>query len=263
MASAVAEAVDWNIVKKELQSIDDVWKQPRFDSLPHVVAVLTSKDSEGALETLREQRDAIEELVDDVVRIYHNGFNKAIHNYSQILRLFSESAGSIQGLKDNLGDARDLLGARHKQLHSQWCRSVTLRHVITLLDQIDKVAQVPARIEKLIAEKRYYAAVQLHLQSISMLDREGIQSVGALQDVRADLSKLRGVLFHKVVEDLHLHLYNKGEYRCSCSMFICLQWVPVSFYVMQAHCRLCHNVAYILVPSIRVSRGAASSFQNL
>ncbi len=60
----------------------------------------------------------------------------------QILRLFSESAGSIQGLKDNLGDARDLLGARHKQLHSQWCRSVTLRHVITLLDQIDKVAQV-------------------------------------------------------------------------------------------------------------------------
>jgi exocyst complex component 4 len=95
----------------------------------------------------------------------------------QILRLFSESAGSIQGLKDNLGDARDLLGARHKQLHSQWCRSVTLRHVITLLDQIDKVAQVPARIEKLIAEKRYYAAVQLHLQSISMLDREGIQSV--------------------------------------------------------------------------------------
>lgn len=60
----------------------------------------------------------------------------------QILRLFSESAGSIQGLKDNLGDARDLLGARHKQLHSQWCRSVTLHHVITLLDQIDKVAQV-------------------------------------------------------------------------------------------------------------------------
>ena len=31
--------------------------------------------------------------------------------------------------------------------------------------------------------------------------------------MRSELSKLRGVLFHKVVEDLHLHLYNKGEYR--------------------------------------------------
>lgn len=37
--------------------------------------------------------------------------------------------------------------------------------------------------------------------------------VGALQDVRAELAKLRGVLFNKVVEDLHLHLYNRGDYR--------------------------------------------------
>ena len=29
--------------------------------------------------------------MDDVVQSYHNGFNKAIHNYSRILRLFSES----------------------------------------------------------------------------------------------------------------------------------------------------------------------------
>ena len=33
----------------------------------------------------------MEDLVDDVVQSYHNGFNKAIHNYSRILRLFSES----------------------------------------------------------------------------------------------------------------------------------------------------------------------------
>jgi hypothetical protein len=52
-----------------------------------------------------------------------------------------------------------------------WC--VLVLTCIKLLS----CGQVPARIEKLIAEKRYYAAVQLHLQSISMLDREGIQSV--------------------------------------------------------------------------------------
>lgn len=39
------------------------------------------------------------------------------------------------------------------------------------------ILQVPSQIEKLIAEKKYYAAVQLHIQSISMLEREGIQSV--------------------------------------------------------------------------------------
>ncbi|CAM6126948.1 unnamed protein product [Calypogeia fissa] len=213
-----ASPVDWDVVIAELDGIDDVWKQARFDSLPHVVQVLTSQDPDGAVRRLQEQRDAIEELVDDVVRGYHNGFNKAIHNYSQILRLFSESAASIGGLKVNLEEARVLLGAKHKQLHQQWCRSVTLRHVIALLDQIDNVAKVPAQIEKLIAERKFYAAVQLHIQSINMLEREGIQSVGALQDVRADLSKLRGVLFFKVMEELHLHLYNKGEYSYNLSV---------------------------------------------
>jgi hypothetical protein len=56
--------------------------------------------------------------------------------------VFSESAGSLDDLKEDLGEARKLLGARHKQLQQQWSRSVTLRHVISLLDQIDKVAQV-------------------------------------------------------------------------------------------------------------------------
>lgn len=207
-----SDSVDWEHIKSELANIDDGWKAARFDSLPYVVHILTSKEREHEIEALKEQSDIIEEVVDEVVHGYHSGFNKAIHNYSQILRLFSESAESIAGLKSELGEAKKLLGSRNKQLHQLWYRSVTLRHIISLLDQIDNVAKVPARIDKLIAEKQYYAAVQLHLQSTSMLEREGIQGVGALQDVRSELSKLRGVLFYKVVEDLHNHLYNKGEY---------------------------------------------------
>ena len=37
--------------------------------------------------------------------------------------------------------------------------------------------QVPARIEKLISDKQFYAAVQLHIQSALMLEREGLQTV--------------------------------------------------------------------------------------
>lgn len=40
------------------------------------------------------------------------------------------------------------------------------------------MSQVPARIEKLIAEKQFYAAVQLHVHSALMLEREGLQTVG-------------------------------------------------------------------------------------
>eukprot|EP00262_Sarcandra_glabra_P014354 TRINITY_DN4195_c0_g1_i1.p1 TRINITY_DN4195_c0_g1~~TRINITY_DN4195_c0_g1_i1.p1 ORF type:complete len:1080 (+),score=210.22 TRINITY_DN4195_c0_g1_i1:352-3591(+) len=199
-------------LREELSKIEEGWSAARFDSLPHVVHILTSKDREGEAQFLKEQSDVIEEVVDEVVHAYHSGFNKAIQNYSQILRLFSESAESIGVLKVDLAEAKKLLGSRNKQLHQLWYRSVTLRHIISLLDQIEGIAKVPARVEKLIAEKQFYAAVQLHVQSTLMLEREGLQAVGALQDVRSELTKLRSVLFFKVLDDLHSHLYNNGEY---------------------------------------------------
>ncbi|XP_054817505.1 exocyst complex component SEC8 [Prosopis cineraria] len=207
-------------LREELSRVDELWAAARFDSLPHVVHILTSKDREGEVQYLKEQSDVIEEVVDEVVHSYHSGFNKAIQNYSQILRLFSESTESIAVLKLDLAEAKKRLSARNKQLHQLWYRSVTLRHIISLLDQIEGIAKVPARIEKLIAEKQFYAAVQLHVQSMLMLEREGLQTVGALQDVRSELTKLRGVLFYKVLEDLHAHLYNKGEYSSAGSTML-------------------------------------------
>ncbi|KAG5078081.1 hypothetical protein JHK82_056776 [Glycine max] len=206
-------------LREDLSRIDESWVAARFDSLPHVVHILTSKDRDAAAQFLKEQSDIIEEVVDEVVHSYHSGFNRAIQNYSQILKLFSESTESISVLKVDLGEAKRRLSARNKQLHQLWYRSVTLRHIISLLDQIEDIAKVPARIEKLIAEKQFYAAVQLHVQSILMLER-GLQTVGALQDVRSELTKLRGVLFYKILEDLHAHLYNKGEYSAAGSTLL-------------------------------------------
>ncbi|KAG6578807.1 Exocyst complex component SEC8, partial [Cucurbita argyrosperma subsp. sororia] len=205
-------------LKDELSRVDESWAAARFDSLPHVVHILTSKDREGEAQVLKEQSDVIEEVVDEVVHAFHSGFNKAIQNYSQILRLFCESSESIAVLKVDLADTKKSFSARNKQLHQLWYRSVTLRHIISLLDQIEGIAKVPGRIEKLIAEKQFYAAVQLLVQSALMLEREGLQTVGALQDVRSELTKLRGVIFYKILEDLHAHLYNKGDYSSAASI---------------------------------------------
>lgn len=204
--------VDKAYLREGLSRIDESWAAARFDSLPHVVHILTSRDREGEVQFLKEQSDLVEDVVDEVVHAYHHGFNKAIQNYSQILRLFSESAESISVLKVDMEEAKKRLSSRNKQLRQMWYRSLTLSHILSLLDQIDGVAKVPARIEKLITEKQLYAAVQLHVQSSLMLEREGLQVVGSLQDVRSELTKLRGMLFYKVLEDLHSHLYNKGEY---------------------------------------------------
>ncbi|GJN03279.1 hypothetical protein PR202_ga20707 [Eleusine coracana subsp. coracana] len=242
---------DKSYLKEGLRRIDEGWAAARFDSLPHVVHILTSKDREGEIQFLKEQSDLIEDVVDEVVHAYHprlqQGHPETTHRSGPILRLFSESAESITGLKGEMADAKKLLGRKNKHLGQLWYRSLTLRHVLSLLDQVEDVAKVPARIENLMSEKQLYAAVQLHVQSMLMLEREGLQAVvwlqtncsvyhvfgiyssfsiailksdkilkvGALQDVRSDLIKLRGVLFYKILEELQSHLYNNGEYSSS------------------------------------------------
>jgi len=62
--------------------------------------------------------------------------------YLQILKLFSESTESISVLRVDLAEAKKRLSARNKQLHQLWYRSVTLRHIISLLDQIEDIAKV-------------------------------------------------------------------------------------------------------------------------
>lgn len=76
-------------LREELSRIDESWAAARFDSLPHVVHILTSKDRDGEVQFLKEQSDIIEEVVDEVVHAYHSGFNKAIQNYSQVSNQFS------------------------------------------------------------------------------------------------------------------------------------------------------------------------------
>lgn len=71
-------------LRDELSRIDESWAAARFDSLPHVVHILTSKDREGEVQFLKEQSDTLEDVVDEVVHAFHGGFNKAIQNYSQV-----------------------------------------------------------------------------------------------------------------------------------------------------------------------------------
>lgn len=71
-------------LREDLSRIDETWVAARFDSLPHVVHILTSKDRDAAAQFLKEQSDIIEDVVDEVVQSYHSGFNKAIQNYSQV-----------------------------------------------------------------------------------------------------------------------------------------------------------------------------------
>ena len=51
MASLINSAkVDWDLVDEELDRVPEEFKDPRFDSLRHVLDILSAVDAEAALE---------------------------------------------------------------------------------------------------------------------------------------------------------------------------------------------------------------------
>ena len=92
------------------------------------------------------------------------------------MRLFSESAESITALKIDLAEAKKRLGNRNKQLHQLWYRSVTLRHIISLLEQIEGIAKVglnlPADFVNDLHNERICSTTTLQFISITVFMAE-------------------------------------------------------------------------------------------
>ncbi|DBA83817.1 TPA: hypothetical protein ACH3X1_006340 [Trebouxia sp. C0004] len=201
------QAVNWDAVDDELDKIPSELKDPRFDSLRHVLNILSAVDAEAALEELRGQRDTIEGLVDEVVSGYHNGFNKAIHNYSQILQLFADCKTHVNTLRSSLQEAKGQLGAQSRSLQQQWRRSISLGDIVRLLTDARSVVDVPQKLEQLQRTKDWTSAVNLLIDSCSKLARHELSRVGALEDLKKDMAHWQSVLQTRLVAEIEESLF--------------------------------------------------------
>eukprot|EP00884_Botryococcus_braunii_P010678 jgi/Botrbrau1/19611/Bobra.0035s0088.1 len=203
--------VDWESVDEELASVPPEFKDPRFDSLRHVLNILSAVDAEAALEELKAQHGRIEELVDEVVQAYHNGFNKSIHIYSQILRLFSDSKDQVKSLRTALVTAKRRLGSQSRDLQDQWRRSVMLGDVVRLLTDARAVTDIPARLDALTEAKDWLAAVVLLLEGCAKLARQELAKVGALREVRRQMAEHRTALQQNIILEIEARMYDIGQ----------------------------------------------------
>lgn len=199
--------VDWEHFDEEMSRIDSRFSNPKFDSLKHVLTVLGSNRADEELDELREQRNTVEELVDAVVEGYHAGFNKSIHNYSQILRLFTEARIQLETLRRSLESARRRLSAQSRHMVAQYQRDLTLTDTLRLLDDIQSCVDVPARVQRLQENKEWSIAVSVLLDGCNKLAREELQAVGALKELVLEMGRRRGALLGSLVSELEGRVY--------------------------------------------------------
>lgn len=200
-------SVDWYQLERELDSVPSDFRAARFDSLKHVVEVLGSVDPKETVEELKESRVRLEGLIDQVVDAYHNGFNVAIQNYSQILHLFTESRDQVDGLRLSLLDARRRLGAQSRVLRQQWCRSVKLEFASKIIDDVAEVMEVPAKIDGFQKQQDWPKAVNALIEGCGKLCQEELSKIHALRKVKDDLGARWRMLQSQICTEILRRVY--------------------------------------------------------
>lgn len=105
-----------------------------------------------------------------------------------------------------LQEAKDTLGSKRADLVQLWSRSQTVDEMIRILDQMyvsvavqtsppvynnflfsERLRAVPDALESLISEKRLLQAAVLLVRSLKLINKQDMQDIGAVADLRGYL----------------------------------------------------------------------------
>lgn len=145
---------------------------------------------------------------------HHQGFNSSIGTYHKIQSSIQSSQGRVRNLKNALEQAKGGLLSTKPELKGLATSSQKYDDIIQLFSQIQEIQSLPEKLESLISDKRFLAAVEVLHKAFRLLRRSDLDNIGALADIRAYFTNQETYITDILVEELHDHLYLKSPY-CS------------------------------------------------
>ncbi|KAA1089339.1 hypothetical protein PGT21_014354 [Puccinia graminis f. sp. tritici] len=106
------------------------------------------------------------------------------------------------------------VGGKGTEMKGLQARREVLREMLKLIDTIERLKQVPERLESLISAKSFLSATVLLVRSLKVINKPELAEIGGLSDLRSYLVNQESVMFEMLIEELHNHLYLKN-YFCN------------------------------------------------
>lgn len=138
--------------------------------------------------------------------IHDQDLTEVMKIFSNLSERVTASREKIHAVKENLNACKQLLRCRREELMKLWLEGVEHKHVLQLLNEIDRLRDVPSRLSHYLNKKLYLHATELLVSALSMGDGS-LEGVEALREVRMELETKKQQLQQKLLEELTRHLY--------------------------------------------------------
>ncbi|XP_057377768.1 exocyst complex component 4-like isoform X2 [Daphnia carinata] len=182
--------------------------------LMNVIGTLSSlssneqRDREKA--KLEREFKLSDQRLEKLVTTHHRDLANVMQIYSKASVSINEARTRIAMVKGQLAACRGLLHCRRDELKKLWLEGVEHKQVLLMLNQIEKLKEIPDKINENIAKKNYVAAAELVVEAQQNLQGP-LQNVEALKDVRSDLATKQERFYKILLEDLSHYIYVKSS----------------------------------------------------
>ncbi|KAI7791648.1 exocyst complex component 4 [Triplophysa rosa] len=181
-----------------------------------VIRTLSSSDDVQDRETekgrLEEAYEKCDHDLDELIVQHYTELTTAIRTYQSITERITSSRNKIKQVKENLLSCKMLLHCKRDELRKLWIEGVEHKHVLSLLDEIENIKQVPQKLEASMASKHYLYATDMLVSAVDSLEGPLLQVEG-LSDLRLELHSKKLNIHVVLIDELHRHLYIKSTSR--------------------------------------------------
>ncbi|KAJ8269185.1 hypothetical protein COCON_G00117920 [Conger conger] len=166
-----------------------------------VIRTLSSSDDVQDRETekgrLEDAYENCDRALDEQIVQHYTELTTAIRTYQSITERITSSRNKIK---------------QRDELRKLWIEGIEHKHVLNLLDEIEKIKQVPQKLEACMSSKHYLHATDMLVSAVESLEGPLLQVEG-LSDLRLELHSKKLNIHLVLIDELHRHLYIKSTSR--------------------------------------------------
>jgi len=201
--------LDENKITKVLSHIPEQYHKTSFQARRTALDYMRSTNRRELLNQIENWLDEVNDVTDDVVNVYFQGFNKSIHNYSRILEYMGESHSNAISMSKEVEEINKLIYFNNLGIERLWRRNLEYYYMIEILEKMEELKTVPELLDKYIKGNHFVHASNLLVNSLNTLNDKDLINVNALMDLRQSLIERKEQFKDMIIDKLNDHIYLK------------------------------------------------------
>uniref|UniRef100_A0A6P7H4L5 Exocyst complex component Sec8 n=1 Tax=Diabrotica virgifera virgifera TaxID=50390 RepID=A0A6P7H4L5_DIAVI len=149
-----------------------------------------------------------DQKLDELVSKHENDLTKVMQLFGSISQIVTTNREKIRRVQENLQDCKRKLGCRRDELKNLWLEGLEYKHMLQLIEEVQKMNEVPNRLSAYMARKQYLHATNLLVEAVN-LGRGTLEGVESLKELGQELEQKKEQLHLQLLSELKQHLYVK------------------------------------------------------